>query len=343
MGVKEMAMNILVSGGAGYIGSHVCIELLKAGYTAIVVDNLCNSQAQILDRIRRITGKKPIFFQSDIRDSRALRTIFATYRIDAVLHFAGLKAISESILNPLLYYNNNLTGTMTLCQTMAAYGVFDLVFSSSATVYGDHASVPIREDSPLAATSPYGRSKLFIEALLRDIWQSNPRWNIALLRYFNPAGAHESGLIGENPKGIPNNLIPYIAQVTAGRLAQLSIYGNDYPTSDGTGVRDYIHVSDLAQGHQCALNRLQMNPGLVVYNLGTGRGWSVLEVVAAFERASGQKIPYRIVQRRPGDVAICYADPSLAKKELGWEAERNMEQMCQDAWRWECMQTISLS
>lgn len=335
-------MNVLLTGGTGYIGSHVCVELLKAGHNVVVVDNLCNSQALILDRIERIIGRKPIFFQVDVRDDKALNAVFAAQHIDAVLHLAGLKAIGESMRNPLLYYDNNLDGTVTLCQAMVAHGVFNLIFSSSATVYGSSASLPIREDHPLSVTNPYGRSKLFIESLLQDVQQSNPRWNVALLRYFNPVGAHESGLIGENLQEIPNNLMPYVAQVAAGRLAELLVYGNDYPTPDGTGVRDYIHVMDLAQGHRYALDQIQRNPGLVVYNLGTGRGWSVLEVVAAFERVSGRKIPYRIVQRRPGDVAICYADPSLAKKELGWEAVRGMEQMCQDAWRWECMQATCL-
>lgn len=335
-------MNVLLTGGTGYIGSHVCVELLKAGHNVVVVDNLCNSQALILDRIERIIGRKPIFFQVDVRDDKALNAVFAAQHIDAVLHLAGLKAIGESMRNPLLYYDNNLDGTVTLCQAMVAHGVFNLIFSSSATVYGSSASLPIREDHPLSVTNPYGRSKLFIESLLQDVQQSNPRWNVALLRYFNPVGAHESGLIGENLQEIPNNLMPYVAQVAAGRLAELLVYGNDYPTPDGTGVRDYIHVMDLAQGHRYALDQIQRNPGLVVYNLGTGRGWSVLEVVAAFERVSGRKIPYRIVQRRHGDVAICYADPSLAKKELGWEAVRGMEQMCQDAWRWECMQATCL-
>ncbi len=334
-------MKILLTGGIGYIGCHVCVELLMAGYDVVVVDNLYNSQTLVLNRIKRIVGRKPVFFRVDIRDEKELDAVFAAHRIDAVLHFAGLKAIGESVQNPLLYYDNNVIGTVTLCKVMAAYGVFNLVFSSSATVYGSSTLVPIREDFPLFATNPYGRSKLFIESILQDIKKSNPHWNIALLRYFNPVGAHESGLIGENPRGIPNNLMPYVAQVAAGRLAQLSVYGDDYPTPDGTGIRDYIHVMDLAKGHRHALDKLQAKPGLVVYNLGTGYGWSVLEVVTTFELVSGRKIPYRIEQRRPGDVAICYADPSLAKKELDWEAERGMEQMCQDAWRWECMRILS--
>jgi UDP-glucose 4-epimerase len=328
-------MRVLVTGGAGYIGSHTCLELLQAGIHVVVLDNLCNSREESLRRVGEITGQGVGFFEVDLRDRETLGEIFSQGRFDAVIHFAGLKAVGESVTQPLEYYDNNVRGTLTLCQVMAEAGVRNLVFSSSATVYGDPVTVPIREDFPVGATNPYGRSKLFIEEILRDLHVSDPRWNIALLRYFNPVGAHESGRIGEDPNGIPNNLMPYIAQVAVGRLQRLRVFGNDYPTPDGTGVRDYIHVVDLARGHLAALHKLQEAPGVVTYNLGTGRGYSVLEVIAAFERASGRSIPYDIVERRPGDIACCYADPSLARDELGWSAEYDLERMVADAWRWQ--------
>ncbi|BCU06904.1 UDP-glucose 4-epimerase GalE [Allochromatium tepidum] len=328
-------MRVLVTGGAGYIGSHTCLELLQAGIHVVVLDNLCNSREESLRRVGEITGQAVGFFEVDLRDRETLGEIFSQGRFDAVIHFAGLKAVGESVAKPLAYYDNNVRGTLTLCQAMADAGVRNLVFSSSATVYGDPATVPIREDFPVGATNPYGRSKLFIEEILRDLHVSDPRWNIALLRYFNPVGAHESGRIGEDPNGIPNNLMPYIAQVAVGRLQRLRVFGNDYPTPDGTGVRDYIHVADLARGHLAALHKLQETPGVVTYNLGTGHGYSVLEVIAAFERASGRPIPYDIVERRPGDIACCYADPSLAREELGWSAEYDLERMVVDAWRWQ--------
>jgi UDP-glucose 4-epimerase len=328
-------MRVLVTGGAGYIGSHTCVELLQAGIHVVALDNLSNSREESLRRVGEITGQGVGFFEVDLRDRETLGEIFSQGHFDAVIHFAGLKAVGESVAHPLEYYDNNVQGTLTLCQAMADAGVRNLVFSSSATVYGDPASVPIREDFPVGATNPYGRSKLFIEEILRDLHVSDPRWNIALLRYFNPVGAHESGRIGEDPNGIPNNLMPYIAQVAVGRLQRLRVFGNDYPTPDGTGVRDYIHVVDLARGHLAALHKLQAAPGVVTYNLGTGRGYSVLEVIAAFERASGRPIPYDIVERRPGDIACCYADPSLAREELGWSAEYDLERMVVDAWRWQ--------
>ncbi|MBK1653411.1 UDP-glucose 4-epimerase GalE [Allochromatium vinosum] len=328
-------MRVLVTGGAGYIGSHTCLELLQAGIHVVVIDNLCNSREESLRRVGEITGQAVGFFEVDLRDREALGEIFSQGRFDAVIHFAGLKAVGESVAQPLEYYDNNVQGTLTLCQVMAEAGVRNLVFSSSATVYGDPTSVPIREDFPVGATNPYGRSKLFIEEILHDLHVSDPRWNIALLRYFNPVGAHESGRIGEDPNGIPNNLMPYIAQVAVGRLQRLRVFGNDYPTPDGTGVRDYIHVVDLVRGHLAALHKLQESPGVVTYNLGTGRGYSVLEVIAAFERASGRAVPYDIVERRSGDIACCYADPSLARDELGWSAEYDLERMVVDAWRWQ--------
>lgn len=328
-------MKVLVTGGAGYIGSHTCVELLDAGHEVIVVDNLSNSHAEALKRVGEITGRSVSFYQVDICDRSALSEVFAGNQVDAVIHFAGLKAVGESVQQPLRYYYNNVYGTLTLCEVMAEHEVFDLVFSSSATVYGDPASVPINEDFPLSATNPYGRSKLMIEEILRDLYRSDERWNTVLLRYFNPVGAHRSGRIGEDPNGIPNNLMPYITQVAVGKLEQLSVFGNDYDTVDGTGVRDYIHVVDLALGHLKALEKLSANPGAVAYNLGTGRGYSVLEVVAAFEKASGVRIPYRIVERRPGDVASCYAEPSFAARELNWRAERDINQMAEDSWRWQ--------
>ncbi len=328
-------MNILVTGGMGYIGSHTCVELLQAGHQVVILDNLCNSDPGVQARVERIAGKKVQFVQADIRDRAAIEAAFAAHPVDAVIHFAGLKAVGESVEQPLRYYDNNVTGSIVLFETMEKFGVRTLVFSSSATVYGDPASVPITEDFPLSATNAYGRSKLMIEDMLRDLSRARPEWRIALLRYFNPVGAHESGLIGETPNGIPNNLVPYIAQVATGERAQLSVYGNDYPTPDGTGMRDYIHVVDLAIGHVKTLARLAAAPGVVTYNLGTGRGNSVLEMIQAFEQASGKKIPYKIVARRPGDIAKCYADPARALSELGWSAERNIAQMCADSWRYQ--------
>lgn len=328
-------MRVLVTGGAGYIGSHTCLELLNAGHDVIVVDNLSNSKEEALRRVQALAGRSLAFYKVDLLDAAGLDAIFTAEQVDAVIHFAGLKAVGESVSIPLRYFHNNVTGTLNLCQVMQAHEVRDLVFSSSCTVYGDPATVPVTEDFPLSATNPYGRSKLFIEEILRDLWRSDPRWNIILLRYFNPVGAHPSGHIGEDPNGIPNNLMPYAAQVAVGKLPILRVFGNDYPTPDGTGVRDYIHVVDLAQGHLAALDRLAAAPGVVAYNLGTGRGHTVLEVVAAFSRASGRPIPYEIVARRPGDVAMSYADPSKARAELRWSATRTLDDMCADAWRWQ--------
>ena len=330
-----MKSTILVTGGAGYIGSHTCIELLQAGYEVVVVDNLRNSNHEALQRVARITGKNVAFYQVDIRDRLGMQNIFRKHSIHAVIHFAGLKAVAESVEKPLLYYDVNLAGSLVLLDVMAEAGVKQLVFSSSATVYGDPASVPINERFPLSATNPYGRSKLMIEDILRDLHIVDDGWQIALLRYFNPVGAHASGLIGEDPNGIPNNLMPVVAQVAVGKRNALSIYGNDYPTRDGTGVRDYIHVVDLAEGHLSALDALGGNGGLLTVNLGTGNGHSVLEVVRAFEAASGRKIPYKVVARRTGDVAECYADPQLAVDLLGWRAQRSLDEMCVDAWRWQ--------
>jgi len=335
---------VLVTGGAGYIGSHACVELLLNGYEVIVVDNLCNGSKASLDRVAVITGKAPKFYLADMRDKSALERIFSEHSIASVIHFAGLKAVGESVSMPLRYYENNISGTLTLLEVMASAGVKSIIFSSSATVYGDPASVPIREDFPLGPTNPYGRTKLMIEEILRDLWQADRSWNIVLLRYFNPVGAHRSGLIGEDPQGIPNNLMPYISRVAAGRLEELLVFGDDYPTKDGTGVRDYIHVVDLAKGHIAALQHQAVRqrekdgyPNVLTYNLGTGRGFSVLEMVRAFEEACSRKIPYRIGGRRPGDIATCYADPRLANEELGWRAERGIEEMCVDAWRWQSM------
>jgi UDP-glucose 4-epimerase len=328
---------ILVTGGTGYIGSHTVVELMIAGFDILIVDNLCNSKATVLERIERIVGRRPGFVEADVRDREAMRTLFADYRFDAVIHFAGLKSVGESVAQPLRYYDNNIHGSLVLFETMADAGVKTLVFSSSATVYGDPHAVPIREDFPLSATNPYGRSKLIIEEILGDIARADASWRIALLRYFNPVGAHESGLIGEDPHGVPNNLMPFIARVAVGNLAELSVFGSDYPTHDGTGVRDYIHVVDLARGHLAALEALQVAPGVLTANLGTGQGYSVLDVVRAFELASGRRVPYRIVGRRPGDIAACYADPSLAKTLLGWQAQYGIDEMCRDAWRWQSM------
>ncbi|MFA9216335.1 MAG: UDP-glucose 4-epimerase GalE [Sphingomonadaceae bacterium] len=328
-------MKILVTGGMGYIGSHTCVELLAAGHEVGAFDNLSNAKSSVQQRIERICGRPLTFVHGDVRDRGALGALFASHDIESVIHFAGLKAVGESVEQPLRYYDNNVSGSLVLFETMAAAGVQSLVFSSSATVYGDPASVPIFEQFPLSATNPYGRSKLMIEDMLRDLYRADPSWRIALLRYFNPVGAHESGLIGEEPNGIPNNLLPYVAQVAHGQHAQLSVYGGDYPTPDGTGLRDYIHVVDLALGHLKTLAKLAAGPGLHTYNLGTGQGNSVLDMVRAFEAASGRPVPYNIVARRPGDIAACYADASLAERELGWKAERDVAQMCADAWRWQ--------
>ena len=328
-------MKILVTGGAGYIGSHTCLELLNNGYEVVVVDNLSNSKEESLKRVQELTGKTLTFHKVDLLDEKALDAVFTGSPVEAVIHFAGLKAVGESVTIPLNYYHNNVTGTLILCEVMSRHNVKNIVFSSSATVYGDPHTVPITEDFPLSATNPYGRTKLMIEEILRDLHVSDREWNVALLRYFNPVGAHHSGRIGEDPNDIPNNLMPYISQVAIGKLSELSVFGNDYPTPDGTGVRDYIHVVDLAMGHLKALEKLTSNPGTVTYNLGTGQGYSVLEMVSAFEKASGKKVPYKIVGRRPGDIASCYADPSFAKEELGWAAEKNLDEMCADAWKWQ--------
>jgi len=328
-------MKILVTGGAGYIGSHTCLELLEAGYDIVVVDNLSNSNAESLNRVRKLTGKPLAFHCLDIRRQDELADVFKQHHFNAVIHFAGLKAVGESCREPLAYYENNVNGSLVLFDTMRRFGVKNLVFSSSATVYGDPREVPIKENFPVSPTNPYGRTKLMIEMILKDLAQSDPLWNIALLRYFNPVGAHPSGRIGEDPSDIPNNLMPYITQVAVGKLAALSVFGNDYPTRDGTGVRDYIHVVDLAIGHLRALEKLRKSPGVVTYNLGTGRGCSVLELVAAFEKASGRAVNYRIIDRRPGDIAECYADPTLAEEELNWRARYGIDEMCADSWRWQ--------
>lgn len=328
-------MSILVTGGAGYIGSHTCVELLNAGYEVIAVDNLSNSKYEALARVMEIAEKTLKFYQIDILDQKKLERVFLENSIEAVIHFAGLKAAGESVRLPLSYYYNNLTGTLILCKVMNQFHVKKLVFSSSATVYGMPERLPIREDFALHAVNPYGRTKLMIEEILRDLQQSDSEWSISLLRYFNPIGAHESGRIGEDPNGIPNNLMPYITQVAVGRLKQLSIFGSDYPTHDGTGVRDYIHVVDLAKGHLKALEKILSTTGIDAYNLGTGAGFSVLEIIAAFEKASGKKVPYQLVGRRPGDIASLYADPGKAKTELGWTAEKGIDEMCLDSWRWQ--------
>ncbi len=328
-------MQILLTGGAGYIGSHTCVELLNSGYDVVIADNLYNSNEEVLKRIKEITGKEPKFYNADIRDREAMHTVFKENNIDAVIHFAGLKAVGESVKIPLTYYENNISGTVVLCEVMNEYGCKKIVFSSSATVYGVAEKMPLTEDMPLGAINPYGRTKLFIEDILRDICVSDPEWSVALLRYFNPIGAHESGLIGEDPKGIPNNLMPYITQVAVGRLKELSVFGNDYDTVDGTGVRDYIHVVDLARGHIKAVEFLNGHKGCEAINLGTGNGTSVLQLVNAFEKASGVKVPYKIVGRRAGDPAKVYADAEKAKKLLGWTAEYGIERMCADNWRWQ--------
>ncbi|GAA5134386.1 UDP-glucose 4-epimerase GalE [Alloalcanivorax gelatiniphagus] len=326
---------ILVTGGAGYIGSHTVLRLLEEGRPVLVLDNLANSSRESLRRVERITGRTLTFVEGDVRDGALLDRLFAEHDIGAVIHFAGLKAVGESVAEPLRYYDCNVGGSLCLFEAMDRAGVRTLVFSSSATVYGDPATVPIREDSPLSATNPYGATKLHIEDMLRDLHRSNPQWRIALLRYFNPVGAHESGLIGEDPSDTPNNLMPYVAQVAVGKRQQLSVFGGDYPTPDGTGVRDYIHVMDLAQGHLAALDALIGQGGLITTNLGTGRGYSVLEMIRAFEKASGRPVPHTVVDRRPGDVATCYADPAHAERVLGWRAQRGIDAMCADHWRWQ--------
>ncbi|WP_370597736.1 UDP-glucose 4-epimerase GalE [Plesiomonas shigelloides] len=328
-------MAILVTGGAGYIGSHTVLELLNSGNDVVIIDNLCNSSRESLRRVEALTGRSVTFYEADVCDRSALQTIFAQHAIDAVIHFAGLKAVGESTQIPLKYYQNNIAATLVLCEEMERAGVFRLVFSSSATVYGDPHTVPIQEHFPTSATNPYGRSKLMVEDMLRDIVAADPRWSVVLLRYFNPVGAHISGQIGEDPNGIPNNLLPYIAQVAIGRLKQLSVFGNDYPTPDGTGVRDYIHVVDLSLGHLKALQYIADRHGVFTFNLGTGQGYSVLEMVKAFEQASGRAVPYQVVARRPGDIAVCYAEPDLAAQELGWRAERGLPEMMADTWRWQ--------
>ena len=328
-------MRILVTGGAGYIGSHSCLELLNSGHQVVVMDNLSNSKEESMRRVERITGKSIEFHKVDLLDFKGLDKVFSKNRFDAVIHFAGLKAVNESVQMPLLYYWNNIIGTLNLCAVMNRHKVKNIVFSSSATVYGDPKTVPITEDFPLQATNPYGRTKLMIEEILRDMRLADSQWNVILLRYFNPVGAHESGEIGEDPNGLPNNLFPFITQVGIGKLEKLSVFGGDYPTMDGTGVRDYIHVVDLAQGHVKALEKLETKPGVAVYNLGTGTGYSVLQVIEAFEKATTVRISYEIADRRPGDVAVCYADPSLANKELGWQAKRDLQLMCADGWRWQ--------
>ncbi|MDE5413803.1 UDP-glucose 4-epimerase GalE [Alkalihalobacterium chitinilyticum] len=328
-------MKILVTGGAGYIGSHTCVELLNAGYEVVVVDNLMNSKQESLERVREITGKEVLFYQVDLLDKEALFDVFAKHSIEAVIHFAGLKAVGESVSLPTKYYHNNITGTLNLCEVMEEFGVDRMVFSSSATVYGLQECVPFHEELSLQATNPYGRTKLMIEEILQDLYVSNNNRSIALLRYFNPVGAHSSGLIGEDPNGIPNNLFPYITQVAVGKLGKLNVFGGDYPTHDGTGVRDYIHVVDLANGHLKALEQVLNTTGVNAYNLGTGNGYSVLDMVHSFEKATGKKIPYQVTERRPGDIAISYADPSKAKKELGWEAVKGIDEICEDSWRWQ--------
>ena len=330
-----MSKTILVTGGAGYIGSHTCIRLLESGYRVVVLDNFSNSSREAVRRVEDIARHAVILIEGDINDAPLLDQLFQEHAIDAVIHFAGLKAVGESVAQPLRYYHNNVSGTVVLCQAMQRAGVKNMVFSSSATVYGDPASLPIREDFPTSATNPYGRSKLMIEEMLGDLHVSDPSWNLALLRYFNPVGAHPCGRIGEDPADIPNNLMPYIAQVAVGRRERLSVYGSDYPTHDGTGVRDYIHVMDLAEGHVKALQWLERGLGVKAFNLGTGKGYSVLDMVRAFERACGHELPYVLTDRRPGDVASCYADPTLAQQELGWSATLELDAMCADAWRWQ--------
>ena len=328
-------MKVLVTGGAGYIGSHTCVELLNNGHDVIVVDNLSNSKPEVINRIKELTGRDFKFYKADILNKKEIDKIFKENNIEAVIHFAGLKAVGESVKIPLRYYYNNVTGTLVLCEVMQKHNVKKMVFSSSATVYGKPKTVPITENFPLSATNPYGRTKLMIEQILRDVYVSDNDWSIALLRYFNPIGAHESGRIGEDPNGIPNNLMPYITQVAIGKRERLNVFGDDYDTHDGTGVRDYIHVVDLAKGHLKALEKVMATKGVEAYNLGTGVGYSVLDVVKNFEKATGKKVPYIITSRRPGDINKCYADPTKAFKELGWKAEKTLEDMCKDAWNWQ--------
>jgi UDP-glucose 4-epimerase len=332
---SDSALRLLVTGGAGFIGSHTCVELLNAGHPVVVLDNLSNSSVKSLDAVRRVTNRTVEFVHGDLRDQNCLNALFAKHRFDAVIHFGGLKAVGESVAKPLVYYDNNVNGTLRLVEAMRTYAVKTIVFSSSATVYGDPARVPATEDLPTQATNPYGRSKLMIEQLLSDLYASDPEWRVSLLRYFNPVGAHVSGEMGEDPRGAPNNLLPYIAQVAVGRRPHLRVFGDDYPTPDGTGVRDYIHVVDLARGHLAALDHLQQGPRLAIHNLGTGKGTSVFEALHAFERASGRRIPYLVEGRRPGDIAASYADTSKAQRELGWTARFDLDDMCRDAWRWQ--------
>ena len=328
-------MAILVTGGAGYIGSHTCMELLHAGYDVVVVDNLSNSKMESLKRVQKLTGKTLEFHLIDLLDQQALNNVFQKSKIDAVIHFAGLKAVGESVSAPLKYYHNNVAGTLVLCSVMNNNNVKNIIFSSSATVYGDPKEVPIREEFPVNPTNPYGRSKLMIEDILKDLFGADKNWNIVLLRYFNPVGAHPTGQIGEDPNGIPNNLFPYISQVAVGKLFELSVFGSNYPTPDGTGIRDYIHVVDLAKAHISALFKFKSNFGIETYNIGTGQGYSVFEIISAFEKASGKKIPHKIIDRRPGDIATCFADPTKANKELDWAAQYGINQMCVDAWQWQ--------
>lgn len=328
-------MNVLITGGMGYIGSHTCIQMIEAGMTPIILDNLYNSKSSVIGRIEKVSGQRPVFVQGDVRDKATLVEVMKQHQVESVIHFAGLKAVGESVAKPLEYYDNNVNGTLVLVDAMRDAGVRSLVFSSSATVYGDPASVPITETFPTSATNPYGRSKLMVEECLTDFQHANPDWSITLLRYFNPVGAHPSGELGEDPQGIPNNLMPFVSQVAVGRREFLSVFGSDYPTKDGTGVRDYIHVVDLADGHIAALNHVGTQPGLHVYNLGTGIGYSVLDMVEAFAKASNKPIPYQLVDRRPGDIAECWADPAKAQQELGWTATRSLEDMTQDTWRWQ--------
>jgi UDP-glucose 4-epimerase len=328
-------MNILVTGGAGYIGSHTCLLLLEAGHKVIVVDNLSNSSQESLKRVQKLTGKEILFYEADLLNKDELEKVFKENAIDSVIHFAGLKAVGESVSIPLHYYHNNLTGTFNLCSLMAQYQVKNIVFSSSATVYGDPEIIPITEGAKLHATNPYGRTKLMLEEILQDLYVADNSLNVAILRYFNPIGAHESGQIGEDPNGIPNNLVPYVAQVAVGKREKVGVFGNDYDTPDGTGVRDYIHVMDLAAGHLKALEKLNTKPGVVIYNLGTGNGYSVLDVIKSFSKAAGKDIPYTMGPRRAGDIATCYAEPSFAEKELNWKAEKNIDDMCADSWRWQ--------
>lgn len=329
-------MKVLVTGGAGYIGSHTCVELLDSGYEVVVVDNLCNASRKVIDRIKRITGKNVMFYEADIRDYDAMDRVFEAEKPELVIHFAGLKAVGESVEKPLEYYENNISGTLNLCKVMREHDCKNIIFSSSATVYGEPAFIPITEQCPKGVcTNPYGWTKHMLEQILTDIQKADPSWNVILLRYFNPIGAHKSGMIGEDPKGIPNNLLPYVAQVAVGKLECVGVFGNDYDTPDGTGVRDYIHVVDLARGHVKAIDMIKKNPGVKIYNLGTGIGYSVLDVIKAFSKACGKELPYQIKPRRAGDIASCYSDATLAREELGWVAEYGIDEMCQDSWRWQ--------